>query len=528
LSGPVSAGKTTLANALVTRFNIIHIKTSEFLLARAAPGKRSRGYLQRLGQKLDNETKGTWVRDELAMRLRDIPSDATVVVDAVRIQDQIDAIRAAFGRKVLHVHLDADIEILAKRYTTRNRKDVEEFKSYAEVQKNRTERFVTELKEAADISVWTDKCTVDDVVVRAAAHIGLYGRNHNRSVDVLVGGQFGSEGKGQVAAYLASEYDILVRVGGPNAGHTVHEEPEPYVFHLLPSGTRKNPSAKLVLGPGATIRMDVLMREIADCQVDAQRLAIDPQATVIEPEDILAEEELRKGIGSTGQGGGAAAARRIMGRASNQVRLARDIKTLTPFIRESCSIFEAALRDGKRILLEGTQGTGLSLFHGFYPHVTSRDTTVAGCLSEAGLSPSHVRRVVMVCRTYPIRVQNPKGGKSGEMSQEIGWKEVANRSGLELRKLRKAERTSTTHKRRRVSEFDWVLLRKAASLNAPTDIALTFADYINSRNSAARRFEQLTDETLTFIEEVERVACAPVSLISTRFHSHGIIDRRRW
>jgi adenylosuccinate synthase len=114
------------------------------------------------------------------------------------------------------------------------------------------------------------------------------------------------------------------------------------------------------------------------------------------------------------------------------------------------------------------------------------------------------------------------------MSQEISWDEVARRSKLDAKALKEAEKTSTTNRDRRVSEFDWVLLRKSATLNAPTDIALTFADYISRQNERARRFEQLTEDTLRFIEEVERVAAAPVSLISTRFHARSIIDRRAW
>ena len=136
----------------------------------------------------------------------------------------------------------------------------------------------------------------------------------------------------------------------------------------------------------------------------------------------------------------------------------------------------------------------------------------------------------MVCRTYPIRVESPKGGTSGYMSQEIPWKVVEKRSGYKLNSLKKNEQTSTTNKQRRVAEFDWVLLRKAASLNAPTDLAISFVDYIDKENENARRFEQLTEDTIRFIEEVEKVASAPVSLISTRFnHSNrSIIDRRTW
>jgi len=130
----------------------------------------------------------------------------------------------------------------------------------------------------------------------------------------------------------------------------------------------------------------------------------------------------------------------------------------------------------------------------------------------------------MVCRTYPIRVEGP----SGPIGMELSWDEISRRSGIPAEELERTEKTSTTKRRRRVAEFDWTLLRRAASLNGPTDIALTFVDYLSIKNRDARRFEQLTEETIRFIEEVERVAAAPVSLIATRFHVRSIIDRRAW
>jgi adenylosuccinate synthase len=114
------------------------------------------------------------------------------------------------------------------------------------------------------------------------------------------------------------------------------------------------------------------------------------------------------------------------------------------------------------------------------------------------------------------------------MSGEISWEVVSERSKIPLAELQTTEKTSTTGRDRRVGEFDWNLLRRSAQLNNPTDIALTFADYLSIGNRKARRFEQLTDESIRFVEEVERVAQAPVSLISTRFHTRSIIDRRRW
>ncbi|GAI56309.1 unnamed protein product, partial [marine sediment metagenome] len=201
------------------------------------------------------------------------------------------------------------------------------------------------------------------------------------------------------------------------------------------------------------------------------------------------EEALRRSIGSTKQGVGAATARRILERDSGP-SLARDIPELKPYLDCALEVLEDTFSRNGRVLLEGTQGTGLSLYHGDYPYVTSRDTTVAGCLAEAGIAPNRVRRVVMVCRTYPIRVESPADGTSGPMSQEITWTKVGRRSGKDPKKLRQAEMTSTTQRQRRVGEFDWDLLRRATLLNGPTDVALTFTDYLSKKNADAKRFEQ--------------------------------------
>ncbi len=529
LSGHVASGKSTLAKLLEVEFDFHVVKTWQLLNTVRPDVAQDRKSLQELGEELDRKTNGQWVVEQLGSFVSSIEPDALVVVDAVRIQDQIDGVRKGFGKIVKHIHLHAPKATLTKRYRKRSGKPIKEFKSYTQVLRNPTEKDVPKLASAADIVVDTTRNTEKDVLIRAACHLGLYGRGYERVVDVLVGGQYGSEGKGQVSAYLSSEYDLLVRVGGPNAGHKVYELPEPYTFHSLPSGARTC-TADIVIGAGAVVNVETLWREINDCDLNHRQLTIDPQVMLISARDIRKELGNVKSIGSTGQGVGAATARRILDRGINHVELAQHVKKFRPFVRPASEVIEEACRNHKKILLEGTQGTGLSLFHGSYPHVTSRDTTVAGCLSEAGISSSRVRKVVMVCRTYPIRVQNPggAGNTSGPMSQEIKLPEISRRSGISVSELRKTETTSTTKKKRRISEFDWVLLKKAAELNAPTDIALTFVDYICKKNREARRFEQLTQETVRFIQEVERVAEAPVSLISTRFHHRSVIDRRSW
>lgn len=535
LSGPVGAGKSTLGRSLAERFGVDCVRTQELMADAAARlgvvVAAERRAMQEFGERLDRDTNETWVADGIAelVALGRLHGDL-VIVDAVRTIHQVEALRRAFPARVTHIHVHAPADVLADRYGTRTDSGLTELSSYAEVATNPTEAGVTGLADDADVSIDTDRCSPRDVLARAVAALGLYSSRDERLVDVYIGGQYGSEGKGNIVYHVAGEYDVLMRVGGPNAGHKVPTEPV-YTHRLLPSGTMGNPDALLLIGPGATLDLDVLMAEIADCQVEAGRLYIDPQAMIIEKKDLDAERELVSAIASTGKGGGAAAARRIMGRHGKTdpaVRLARHIPELVAYVRPTSELLEEAFRAHKRVMLEGTQGTLLSLYHGFYPWVTSRDTTTAGCLAEAGIGPHRLRRVVMVVRTYPIRVGSPPEGTSGQMSQEVDWDVVASRSGLDEEELRSHEEGSVSHNKRRVAEFDWELLRRAAELNGATDIALTFADYISKDNLNARRFDQLTQETINFIEEVARVGGAPVSLIATGFDSRSLIDRREW
>jgi len=527
LSGRISSGKSKLSGGLQERFGARVVKTKDLIRNLAGNLPPERQSMQEFGEKLDRETKGQWVADAVVTAIKVVPTDGLLVVDAIRILAQADAIRARVGTRVLHVHLHASKKELARRYEVRKKHtEIRELPTYDDLTRSDTERRIDELAQAADIVIDTELSAAADVLARAAGNLGLFGREYDRVVDVLVGGQYGSEGKGNIAFYLAPEYDVLVRVGGPNAGHTVYAKDGPYVHHQLPSGTR-NGSAKLLIGPGAVINPGSLLSEAQDCGVTPERLVIDPRAMVIEPRDREAEADLVKRIGSTGQGVGSATSRRIMDRGA-PIRLAKDVGDLKPFLKETQLALESAYAQRRRIFLEGTQGTGLSLFHGEYPYVTSRDTTVAGTLSEAGISPGRVNRIIMACRPYPIRVQSPPEGTSGIMEHEISWEIVSERSGIPLDRLKATEKTSTTKKDRRVAEFDWDLLQRAAALNAPTDLALTFADYISADNEKAYRFEQLSIDTIRFIEEIERIAAAPVSLISTGFGRRTIIDRRSW
>ncbi|MCR1981394.1 adenylosuccinate synthetase [Cellulosimicrobium cellulans] len=528
VSGPVASGKSTLAQRLAERWEGTVVSTREEigrLADESGTLLRDRGSFQEYGDALDRETHGQWVV-EAAMRAS-VQPHRLLIIDAVRIQDQVVALRKEFGRALVHVHLaTTDRGVLAERYRARqvDASPITELASYEEVLRNPTEAQVGELADHADVVLDTVRNTVDDLLVRCEARLGLLPPLTDPLVDVIVGGQYGSEGKGNVAYYLAPEYDVLVRAGGPNAGHKVKHQGAIYTHRSLPSGSLANPDAALIIGPGAVLNVDVLNEELQATGVDPSRVRIDPQVMIITPEDRQKEIALREKIRSTGQGVGAAAARRILGRGA-ETKLARDYPEISQYVSSTAELINSAFEQGQRVLVEGTQGTGLSLFHGEYPWVTSRDTTVAGTLAECGIGPRRVRRAVMVVRTYPIRVHGEESGPIGQ-GLEIDWAEIERRSGVS--NAESAELSSVTKEQRRVAEFDWALLRRSAELNSATDVALTFADYISENNRNAYRYEQLTAETLQFVEEVESVSGAAVSLITTDFSERAIIDRRTW
>jgi adenylosuccinate synthase len=528
LTGAIAAGKSTIAKALTQKgFYALHTRQAivDEAKARSHPLGLSRRELQDYGDKLDEMTDYAWLANR-AMKAM-MGHNVSLVIDSVRKPRQIERMRNWSDVRVFQVHVTADYSARMQRYAVRGDQVPIE-----EAERHPTERGVWECEWQADMVL--DNTLLDTASAVRLILAGLGQRPPVGCVDALVGGQYGSEGKGHVVSYIAPEYDVMVRVGGPNAGHTVlHPETNEKVsFYHLPSGAL-HMDGYLVLGPGANIRIPVLQKELEVSGIDPARVVIDPQANVITDGDIEGEGGLVAGIGSTGQGVGHATARKILDRSGRGVHGLADgfangqtLRGLGCRIEPTRDVLERHMRAGSCILLEGTQGTGLSLHHGPYPYVTSRDTTVTGAAAEAGIAPSLIDRVYMVCRTNPIRVQSPDGGTSGPMSMETTWEEISKRASLPAETLRQKEMTTTTKRQRRVAEFDYEQLYQAALLNRPTDIALTFVDYISVVNQDARRYEQLTRETHDMIENIERVAGVRVSLITTRFHRRSIIDRR--
>ena len=209
-----------------------------------------------------------------------------------------------------------------------------------------------------------------------------------------------------------------------------------------------------------------------------KRLHIDPEAGILDEkfhqQEGGTEGEMHRRIGSTGEGVGPARVARI-NRDKNEFHQFKDVAGeygLECCMTENTPKMLADLQDqGVNVLIEGTQGSGLSLLHSHYPYCTSIDTNAAGIISEVGIAPSRVTDVLMVVRTYPIRV----AGNSGYMKNEITWEELNRRMGIEIQ----PEKTTVTKKVRRIAEWDDDLFQQSCILNAPTEIALTFADYID-------------------------------------------------
>jgi adenylosuccinate synthase len=348
------------------------------------------------------------------------------------------------------------------------------------------------------------------------------------SVWVVVGGQFGSEGKGKISAIIAlqEEIDLCIRCGGPNSGHSFQKpNGELVLLRQLPTGFVR-PQTRLLIPAGGLVDLEVLRAEIEGLELGAIRVGIDRNAMVISPDDREQERrlEMRERLSSTLCGVGSAVARRAL--RTSDVQLAESAaKTqgwLRPFITDVSAEANSAVDRGKKVLVEGTQGSGLSVYHSaYYPKATSRDTNAAGFLSEVGLSPRLVSEVVVVFRTFPIRVA---GAQAGPLSEEITWDQLQAESNSPVPLH---EYTSVTHKLRRIARFDWEAARRAVILNRPTRLALNFVDYLGYDNRAASELEELNLQARDFIRELEGLG-APVNYVGTGPQlSHSISRNRR-
>ena len=339
-------------------------------------------------------------------------------------------------------------------------------------------------------------------------------------VSIVVGGQFGSEGKGKVAHYFADRMkaSFAVRCGGPNSGHTVIDtKGRTRTFQQLPTAAIL-PDVKIAICSGSYIDIDILLKEIKTAKINSNRLAIDHDAVIISKalKDNEKQSGLIKRIGSTGSGTGAALAARINRKKS--LKFAKDIPELNQFIHDVPKLLRDSLDKNERILIEGTQGFGLSPLHSrLYPYVTSRDTTASAFASETGLSPIDVDDIILTIRSFPIRVAG-NSGPFGKPEDEIDWETVTTEGG---HKKSIKEKTTVTKKIRRVARFSPEIVKKAIVTNRPTKIILNHMDYVCSdiKNKRVNKFIEMVERSIN--HHVDYLGFGPASIVQKQDYRKG-------
>ncbi len=334
---------------------------------------------------------------------------------------------------------------------------------------------------------------------------------------VIVGGAFGDEGKGKIISYLALKNNpaIAVRGGvGPNAGHTIMYRGKTLKLRMLPCAV-VNENTELLLGAGVLVDPNVLLKEL-DETGSHLCTKVDRNCAIIEKKhvDIDREGYLKSIIGTTGTGTGPANSDRIL----RVGKLAKDEMNLRQFIDNVSLRINSALDDKQLVIVEGTQGALLSLYHGDYPFVTSKDVSASGICSDVGIGPKRVTEVIVVFKAYTTRVGS--GPLEGELSPEEtmrrGWQEFG----------------SVTGRLRRAAPFNFKLAKESITLNSATQLGITKLDTLFPESSHAREFDKLSIESKTFISEIEAELSTPGTYIGTGPDAEDIIERnvvsRKW
>lgn len=328
--------------------------------------------------------------------------------------------------------------------------------------------------------------------------------------DLIVGIQWGDEGKGKIVDLLAQKYDCVARYqGGHNAGHTIVVDGKTHALHLIPSGIL-NPKAINIIGNGVVVSPEALIKEMKQFDNLLGRLFVSESAHMILGFHILidqAKEKLRgeKAIGTTGRGIGPAYSEKIA-RAGFRLGELRDVATLSnrvlEYFEQNKAIFEALeialpsredlvaelntyaeklvpflanttqmawklMDEDKKILLEGAQGTMLDIDHGTYPYVTSSSTISAGACTGLGVNPKDIGKVTGIVKAYCTRVGNgpfptEDHGVVGERLRKVGH-----------------EFGTSTGRPRRCGWFDAVACRYASRLNGCDDLSIMKLDVLD-------------------------------------------------
>jgi adenylosuccinate synthase len=302
--------------------------------------------------------------------------------------------------------------------------------------------------------------------------------------DVIVGLQWGDEGKGRIVDLYAAEYDVVARFGGgDNAGHSIVVGDRELALRIVPSGVM-HPHVELFVGGGTVVNLQTLIEELdalAAIGIDTSRVKVSDRAHIVFPHhvsrDAASERERANAIGTTGRGIGPAYVDRVARTGIRFADLLRGVadadpetraaaERLTPHVVDGVAYMQERLAGGRRVLLEGAQGSLLDVGYGTYPFVTSSHTIAGGACTGLGIGPNAIGRVIGVLKAYGTRVGS--GPMPSELHDERG--ERLRRQGGEF--------GTVTGRPRRCGWLDAVAAKYAVALNGLTSAVITKLDVL--------------------------------------------------
>ena len=355
---------------------------------------------------------------------------------------------------------------------------------------------------------------------------------------IVVGGHFGDEGKGKVISYLASKDapDIVARAGvGPNAGHTIYKDGREYGLRMVPCGF-VNKGSRLYIGAGVLVDVECFLKEVKVTETQG-RIFLDKRCAIIEArhkEQDSSNKHLKEKVGTTGSGCGPANSER----ANRTIKLAQEVPELSKYLADVPLEVNTALDSGKNVLIEASQGFGLSLYYGTYPFVTSKDTSASMAATDIGVGPTRIRDVIVVYKAYTTRVG------AGPMQHYIDessikdypiWQEVleeAKKKGHtgtvnEILSKYLGEKGTVTGRSRRIGDYDYELAKYSAMVNGATQLCITCLDKIFPECSSVKEYGKLSSRAKDHVKRIAKEIGVKVTLISTGPNAEDMVDLRK-
>jgi len=338
------------------------------------------------------------------------------------------------------------------------------------------------------------------------------------SCTIVCGGFWGDEGKGKVVSYLsfADKPEAASRGGvGPNAEHGFIWQGKRYDLRQITCAFVCE-TTRLFTGAGMLVNPKQFFKEI-ELTGTRDRIWVDRRCGVIEERHVKEEhssEHFTKKLKSMGMGCGPAGAERVL----RILKIAEEAEELRPFLTNVSDELNSVLDRGGKVLIEGAQGFALSLYHGTYPYVTSKDTTASSLLADVGIGPRRATDIVVTFKAYVTRAS------PGPMTNEYTPEEIKQLGLVEAETAIIYEAPGGI---RRVGRFDVETAKRAVKLNTATQVAVTCIDRLYPECRGVKSYDKLSTRAKKFVEEIENELKVPLTLISTGPDVVEMVDLRK-